>query len=248
MTNLITYRKFSDLDDSLLEQYRSAITLAFPEVILMSKVTKEYWNRLENYFPHTQIFLISETNELIGFINAIPIFWDQPMNELPNQGWDWLVKKGIEDFETKITPNTLGGLQIVVCEEYQGKGYSKLLILKGKELRENLGFENFIIPIRPILKYKYPDIKMKDYINFREQGKIYDPWIRTHLQNGATLIKVCENSMNVTGTIRFWEELLQQKIKESGPYQIQEALNLVWINIEEEYGEYREENIWIQYI
>ncbi|WP_299254107.1 N-acetyltransferase [uncultured Aquimarina sp.] len=241
------YLTFSDLDEHLVIEYRKAITMAFPEIILNSQITKKYWSRLEKYFPHTQLFIISEDNNLIGFMNAIPIFWDQSLNELPNEGWDWLLKKGVDDFEKNLTPNSLGGLQIIVTKEYLGKGYSKLLIANGKKVREGLGLKNFIIPIRPIQKYKYPEMKMKDYMSLRENNEIRDPWIRTHLKSGADIIKVCKNSMNVTGDIDFWEGLLKAKINKSGAYKVKGALNLVTINIEDNYGEYREENIWINY-
>ncbi len=241
------YLTFSDLDDHLLKQYRKAIALAFPEIIINSQITKKYWDRLEKYFPQTQLFIVSEDNNLIGFMNAIPVFWDQPLIDLPNEGWDWLVKKGINDFENKVSPNSLGGLQIIVTKEYLGKGYSKLLIAKGKNVRENLGFKNFIIPIRPILKHKYPEMKMKEYMSLRENNIIMDPWIRTHIKSGAKIIKVCKNSMNVTGEINFWEGLLKNKIRKSGTYKVEGALNLVTINLEDNYGEYREENIWINY-
>ncbi|WP_299439147.1 N-acetyltransferase [uncultured Aquimarina sp.] len=244
---MIQYLEFSDLDDHLLKQYRSAINKAFPKVILHSQVIKDYWDKLEKYFPHTQLFIVDEYRNLIGFMNAIPIYYDLPLTELPDEGWDWLVKKGIEDFENKITPNSLGGLQIVVIKEYQGQGYSKLLISRGKHAKENLGFKNFIIPIRPILKHTYPEMKMEDYIDLKEHDKIFDPWIRTHVDSGAQVIKVCENSMNVTGDVHFWEQLLHKKITESGSYEIKGALNLVSIDIENNYGEYEEENIWIHY-
>ncbi|AXT53910.1 hypothetical protein D1818_24985 [Aquimarina sp. BL5] len=245
---MIKYLTFSDLDDRLIGQYRNGINLAFPDVILNSQVTKKYWSRLEKYFPQTQLFIVSDDNNLIGFMNAIPLFWDQPLSELPNEGWDWLLKKGINDFENEIEPNSLGGLQIIVAKGYLRKGYSKLLIENGKKVKENLGFKNFIIPIRPILKYKYPEMKMKDYMNLKENGEIMDPWIRTHMKSGAEIIKVCENSMNIIGDINFWEGLLKKEINRSGGYRVQEALNLVTINIEDDFGEYREENIWISYM
>jgi len=221
--------------------------MAFPEVILRSQIIKDYWGKLEKCFPQSQIFIIDENKNLIGFMNAIPLFYDLPLTELPDEGWDWLMKKGIKDFENNLMPNTLGGLQIIVTKEYQGKGYSKLLISRGKQLKEILGLKNFIIPIRPILKHKYPKEKMKDYMNLRENGEIFDPWIRTHIKSGAEIIKVCTNSMNVTGDINFWEQLLYKKIFHSGTYEIKGALNLVSIEIENNYGEYKEENIWVYY-
>jgi len=247
MIDLITYLPFSELNETQLKQYKIAHQSAFPDIILNSSVMQDYWPRIEKYFPFTQIFMLDHDKNLIGFMNTIPIFWDQPLDELSNDGWDWLVKKGINDYENNIQPNTLGGLQIIVTKENQGKGFSKLLIGRAKEVIKNLGYQNFIIPIRPTFKHHHPEMKMTDYINLKKEDRIYDPWIRTHLNSGAKIISVCENSMNISGDIIFWESLLNQKIDSSGMYLVKGALNKVHIDFEKNHGEYREDNIWITY-
>jgi len=244
---LISFLDFSNLDSNLIDQYKKIMDEGFPRIILQSEVTKKYWNKLEDYFPKMQLFIVHNKSYLIGLMNMIPIFWDQPLDELPENGWDWIVKKGVEDYEKGIHPNTLGGLQIIVAPKYQGKGYSKLLISKGKDIGENLGYRNLIIPIRPILKHQYPDMLLQDYINLKKDNEMFDPWIRTHMASGAEVIKVCENSMNITGDIFFWEVLLGRKITNSGKYYIKGALNAMYANVEENFGEYREENLWVNY-
>lgn len=247
MPDYIKIKCFSDLNDALFEQYKSSVYSSFPKVIFQSEVVKHCWPSIEKYFPEFQLFLVDDNERLIGFINTMPIFWDRPIDDLPDDGWDWLVKKGIVGFENGIKPNCLGGLQIIVAKDQLGKGYSKILIAEGKKLMERFGFENFIIPIRPTFKSKYPEMKMDDYINFKPEGKTYDPWIRTHLSSGAEIIKVCYNAMNITGDISYWEDLMSQKIIKTGNYIVDGALNPVRMNLENDIGEYREANIWINY-
>ncbi len=241
------YLDLSALNTQQLKQYRTAIQEAFPAIVLNSPITKKYWQRLEEYYPFAQIFMIDKDENIIGFMNAIPLFWDQSLSELPNEGWDWQLQKGINDYENQIEPNTLGGLQIIVTKEHQGKGFSRLLLARAKQVVKELGYQHFIIPIRPTFKHQFPAMKMTDYINKKEGEKIYDPWIRTHLKSQAKIIKVCENSMNVKGDIPFWESLLNRKITSSGEYMVEGALNLVKIDVEKNHGEYREENIWVSY-
>ena len=243
MKNLFT---LSDLNEDLIEQYKNAIQNAFPNVILSSKVIAEYWDRVESYFPEYQIFLI-EDSRLLGFINAIPLYWDSPMKELPDEGWDWMLKKGVTDYERSREPNTLGGLQIIVTKENLGKGYSKTLISAAKRIVKELGFEHFIIPIRPTFKSRYPKMAMDEYINLKDGEKIYDPWIRTHLKGGAEIINVCTKAMYIDGNVKFWEGLLHSKIEKSGAYIVEGALSPVNINIETNHGTYYEDNIWISY-
>jgi len=177
----------------------------------------------------------------------LPFYWNKPLSDLPNDGWDWLMKKGISDHENGIIPNCLGGLQIIVGKDNQGKGLSQIFIAEGKRLMTEKGFDYFALPIRPTFKHQYPFMPMKEYLNFRKEKKVFDPWIRSHLKSNAKIIDVCSNSMNVKREITFWENLINKQITESGFYEVKGALNPVEINIDLNLGEYREENIWIYY-
>jgi hypothetical protein len=32
-------------------------------------------------------------------MNAIPLHWSEPLENLPDTGWDWAVEKGLQDRE-----------------------------------------------------------------------------------------------------------------------------------------------------
>lgn len=211
-------------------QYRDAISIAFPSIIGESPVIKKYWSKLEKYYPEYQFLLISNENEIIGFINTVPFHFNHDLSELPDRGWDWMFQKGITDFENKAEPNYLGGLQVIVRSKFQGLGYSKVILKYVKDLVLKSDFINFIIPIRPTKKHKFPDIPMLEYLNLKHENKVYDPWIRTHLNSGAEIIKICEKSMVMVGNIKFWENMLKKKISKSGRYILNGALSLVSID------------------
>ena len=238
---------FTQLNKTQLQQYKNVVRASFPDVIFQSEIVKHCWPTIEKYFPEFQLFFIDSNEMLVGFLNSIPIYWDKPMTDLPDEGWDWLVEKGIEGYENKIKPNCLGGLQIIVTKEYLGNGYSKMLIAEGKKIQTSLGFKNFILPIRPTFKSKYPEMDMEEYIHFKQGEKIYDPWIRTHNSSGAKIIKVCPKAMHIKGDINYWEGLMNSKIVKSGYHIVEGALNPVWMDVEKDFGEYNEANIWIRY-
>lgn len=238
---------FNQLSPELKEQYILSAKLAFPLIINESELVKNCWLTIEKYFPEYQRFLIDDHNNIIGFISTVPFLWDRPLHDLPDEGWDWLIQKGIQDFENNFEPSHLGGLQIIITKAYQGKGFSKVFIAEGKRLMIEHNLQYFTIPIRPTFKHKFPAMSMHDYLNKKSEDKIYDPWIRTHLQSNASVISICNNSMNVKGDISFWETLTNQNITASGKYQVSGALNLIDIDYESNRGEYREENIWIYY-
>jgi hypothetical protein len=237
----------SELEEPQVLQYRSAIAAAFPAITQHSDIIKNYWERIENYFPEQQVFMLDASDDILGFINTIPFSWEKNLDQLPDEGWDWMVRKGISDYDKQIKPNCLGGLQVIIPKEHQGKGYSKRIISRLKEHVSTSSFQYFVIPIRPTFKNRHPEIKMADYLHLRENDKIYDPWIRTHLDSGAKIIKVCPRSMEIAGDLSFWKTVVQSTIEKSGFYQAEGALNPVEIIVEKNYGIYLEENIWIYY-
>lgn len=242
------FLSFDELSPELKHQYKILAHEGFPPIIRASKIVKSCWSSVEKYFPKYQRFLIRDSNTMIGLISTLPFYWDKPLNQLSDDGWDWLIGKGIQDFENNILPNYLGGLQIIISKPYQGKGYSKKFIAEGKRLMHQNNLKYFAIPIRPTFKHKFPTMKMVDYIEYKIDNKIYDPWIRTHLQSNAHVIRICSNSMFVQGDIPFWEKLIGGgEISASGSYNVEGALNPIQIDLESNSGEYREENIWIYY-
>ena len=243
----LTFKNISQLSEGQILQYRLEVKNAFPEIVRRSPVILKYWKSVEEYFYNYQIYMINESTEIVGFINSIPFYWGGKLDTLPREGWDWMLIKGVEDYEKGIQPNSLGGLQIIVSSNYLGQGYSKVIINKAKQIVAESNFDHFVIPIRPIYKSRYPNMSMSDYIDYRIADKVYDPWIRTHLNSGAEIISVCDRAMHIYGDVKFWESIMGQTIATSGNYIVEGALNPVSIDISEDYGEYFEDNIWISY-
>jgi hypothetical protein len=59
------------------------------------------------------------------------------------------------------------GLQIGVSKKYQGKRFSKIIIGNAKRIQRRYIYQNFVIPIRPTLKSKYPLIPIEKYITWK---------------------------------------------------------------------------------
>ena len=238
---------FSELSSLQIDLYRNIVLNAFPDIVNKSPVIARYWARVEQYFPSYQLFVIDEKEDIVGFINSIPFRWGNSLNLLPREGWDWMLIKGITDHEQDISPNSLGGLQIIVSPDHLGQGNSKIIIDIAKRVVSESGFQNFVIPIRPTYKSRHPHMSMIDYIDYKVDNKIYDPWIRTHLRGGAEIISICDRAMHVYGDLTFWETIMKRPILETADYIVEGALNPVHIDVDKNYGEYFEDNIWISY-
>src|SRR6056297_589911 len=190
----------------------------WPEFMLHDAVALNNWSKLFELFSDYQ-FSLKLGNEFVGMANCIPLRWENPFDELPEEGWDWAFKKGIEDREKGITPNMLNGLQIVVDRKHQRKGVSSMILKEMKKLAKNKGFKYIIIPVRPSLKSKYPLISIDDYIVWeREDGQLYDPWLRVHERAGGEVVKVCHRAMNIKGTVNQWQDWTGLMFFQSGEY------------------------------
>jgi len=80
-----------------------------------------------NFSPITRFLYFSMMRSLV-LQNSIPFRWNDDLEYLPEQGWDWAFEKGVEDFRNNIKPNALCGLQIAVKKEFQGKGLSTIIV------------------------------------------------------------------------------------------------------------------------
>jgi len=217
----------------------------WPEFMMHDPIANKYWKSLFEFCPEFQISLVID-DEIVGIANSIPFHWDRTFEELQDEGWDWVLKAGVEDYKKAIKPNALSGLQIAVKKVFQGKGLSAIIV---KELIRIAKQNNFIflaIPVRPSLKSKYPFTSIDEYITWkREDGLPFDPWLRVHVKNGGAIIKPCHRAMYIPGSIQEWEEWTGLKFFQSGKYIVAGALNPILINKDMNMGEYIEPNVWI---
>jgi hypothetical protein len=91
-------------------------------------------------------------------------------------------------------------------------------------------------------------VPILDYINWTdERGRLYDPWLRSHLSAGGKLVGPCERSMVVQEPVAFWENWSNQRFETSGAYAVTGALAPLKIDLEKQTGVYEEPNVWVSY-
>lgn len=167
---------------------------------------------------------------------------------VPDEGWDWALEKAFLDREKDLEPNALCALQIGLNKEYQGKGISSHLVVCMKNIALSKNFKSFILPIRPNQKSQFPLIPMESYIQWaNEIGLPYDAWIRTHVKNGAEVVKVCKRSMYVSENIKEWERWSNLRFQSTGDYILPFLLNPIRIDLNTQNGIYVEPNVWMRY-
>ena len=204
-----------------------------------------FYQQLLEEHSDCQLCLVDEaTGYPVAVGNCVPLACD--FDNLPPEGWDWIVETAANDRGARR--NALGALAISVPNLHRGKGIARRMIEAFRELAVAKGLDGVIAPVRPSEKHRHPFIPMEDYLGWTDdRGRIYDPWLRSHISAGGKIIKQAERSMTVEEPVAFWETWLGQHFEGSGAYAIEGALTPVSIDIERGVGRYVEPNVWFAY-
>jgi GNAT superfamily N-acetyltransferase len=219
----------------------------WPEFMLHDPVANENWHELFDRFRDYQLALYdAENGRVAGMANSFPLRWDDPLENLPEAGWDWAFQEAVTNHQNGISPNFHCAIQIVLRHEYQGQGLSRPMVEAVRSVTEVKGLPALIIPLRPSEKPRYPLISLDNYITWKtEDGEAFDPWLRVHMRAGAKIVKVCHESKTIRGTCADWEAWTGMKLPQSGKYIIAGALNPIEMSVERDEGVYVEPNVWI---
>ena len=239
---LITLQQQPDLADAMGE----LIEGIWPTFMLQDPIASQHWGRLYSTFGECQVALV-DGDRVIGQGNTIPIPWDGDVEQLPDEGWDWAFLQGIDGADRGTPPNTLVGLQIALDPAYQGKGLSAQFVSHFRHVAQTMGLRRLVIPLRPTLKHLYPLTPISRYITWTRDGLPFDPWLRVHVRAGARIVKACERSMTIAGTIAQWEDWTQMSFPETGKYIVPGALLPVEMDCENDSGVYLEPNVWVEH-
>src|SRR5262249_15188903 len=67
------------------------------------------------------------------------------------------------------------------------------------------GFRDLYAPVRPTDKARQPFVPMRDYVAARRpDGLPADPWLRTHVRAGGSIVKIAPYAMTVVGRLAEW--------------------------------------------
>ncbi len=219
----------------------------WPEFMMHDAVSNIHWNRLYDVFPAFQFGMVDRrTGFLFAMANSIPLAWDGDLQSLPDRGWDWAIAQGCGDQEQGAASHTLSALCISISRDYQGKGLSRVVVQAMRDVATAHGLKRLIAPVRPNLKAHYPLIPIDEYIAWtREDGTLFDAWMRVHASLGARIIGACHQSMSIIGRVSEWEEWTGLRFPGSGRYLVPGALVPVVIDREADTGAYIEPNVWM---
>jgi hypothetical protein len=160
-------------------------------------------------------------------------------------GIDGAIARGFDEGAV----NVLCALVVMVPRDRQGRGLSAGAVEGMLELARRQGLNQLIAPVRPSWKERYPFVPIQRYAAWRrEDGLLFDPWMRVHERLGATILKPEPQSLRITGTVAEWEEWTGMVFPESGDYWFPRGLATLAIDREADRGSYWEPNVWMEHL
>jgi hypothetical protein len=247
----------SEMEQFVIKSRADSVALAKAAAVVEQVAWKElgflnftrsqakYLELLDHYAEYQLCLVNVNTGYVVAGSNSIPLLLENP-DELDPKGWDWVVERAYETRHLK--PNVMAGLTMSVPSLHRSQGFAKIMIGAMKALANSRGLRGPIMPVRPSLKNRHPDVPIADYLTWvDEQGRPYDPWLRSHISMGGTVVGPCAESMVVEEPIGFWEAWTNRHYATSGAFEVPGGLVPVQIDVERGIGLYSEPNIWFRY-
>lgn len=215
--------------------------VVWPEYNLHGDVIGQYWGRLWEERAEFQLFLHDDHDDhVVAEANTVPCPWDGTDEGLPS-GLDETL---IAAFESSERPGALCALAAIVDPGAREQGLSEQIVLAMRDRAAAYEFPSLIAPVRPSWKERYPLTPIERYATWRDDGQLFDPWMRVHERLGARQGGVCPQSVRITGTVAEWEAWTGLTFPESGRYVFPRGLSTLDVDRDADLGSYWEPNVW----
>jgi GNAT superfamily N-acetyltransferase len=244
---IVTLRRRPDLRAAI---FADEIQLpAFPEFMRHDRVADLYYTPrcLDRYLDFVLVGL--DGGKVVARAFSVPFAFDiEGRTQLPDAGWDEVIRWAHEDHLAGRTPNAVSALDIALLPAARGAGHSRAMLQALKANAGVLGFSDLYAPLRPNEKHRQPHVPMAEYLKqVRADGLPADAWLRTHLRAGGRIVKIAPCSMTIVGTVADWSRWTAMTFSASGSFTVEGALAPVTISLEHDHGVYVEPNVWMHH-
>ena len=218
----------------------------WPEYNMHGDVLNRWWGYLDEELPEFQFVLYDEEHdEVVAEGHTGPWWWDGSDEALPD-GIDAVIEQIFARVRAGESVNTLCALAAETPREGRARGLAVQLLKAMRMIGEGQGLTHLVAPVRPSLKERYPLAAIECYVRWRrDDGKLFDPWMRVHERLGARVATPLPRSLRITGTVDEWETWTGMAFPESGDYVFPEGLAPVHIDRSRHRGSYWEPNVWM---
>ncbi|MCG8291810.1 non-ribosomal peptide synthetase [Pseudomonas entomophila] len=215
----------------------------WPRYFAGSPVLAAHWESLYSLFPHYQFCLVDDNDQVACVANGVPLHWDGEQQSVP-EGWDAALQLALHQHQAGIPPNTVVGLAGIVAEHCQGQGLASTLAKGFRALATRHGLEHFLGPVRPV--GMPAGMPVQQWADTRDsQGEPLDFWLRVHLRLGARELGVAPRSQRIEGSLAQWRAWTGVTFDRPGPWQLEEALQPVEVDLANDRACYHDPSIWV---
>lgn len=216
------------------------------EFIHHDPVCEEYWPRLGVTFPGFQFVAHDELREqFLAVGNTVPLAWSGADAKLPD-GVPDVLRRAFAEHHGGVRPTAMCALLAGIQPSARSIGLSADVLTHMKAIARVHGLAWLIAPVRPNRKSSYPLTPMERYAQWRRpDGRMFDPWLRTHERLGARLAGIAPQGNAFRGTVAEWEQWTGLVLPESGRYVIAGALEPLRVDLERDEGVLIEPNVWM---
>lgn len=207
------------------------------------------WPKLYELWPDFQFGLVEpHSGTLIASGNSLPLAWHGTAEELPDQGWDWAMHTGRVQQAVGEPPNCLIPIAITVAREWRGLGVSRRCLEILKEIALDHGLTRMFAPVRPSRKSDHPQVPIEEYVQWKTiDGRMFDPWLRTHISHGGRVVQPCRQSMTFQAPLDDWKQWTGVKKLRNGPQDAPDLLSQLVVDVQRNVGLYVEPNVWVEH-
>jgi hypothetical protein len=241
-------------DPGLVDRIQELIDAVWPHFVTQSSSPKSHalpfsWFGIYDLWPHLQFVLLDPVDgEIVAACNALTLAWDGAAEELPDTGWNWAMHQARKDFEAGRTPTMGCGLSVTISPKRRGQRLSGVSLRAMKQLIEETGVKRFFVPVRPTTKSRYPITPMGVFCRWTNaEGLPLDPWMRAHARLGARVVKPCNQSQPLAGTVAEWEMWLDLPLPTSGDYVGPGLLAPLHVDRDADEAVCMEPNVWMEH-
>ncbi|HIZ35927.1 MAG TPA: N-acetyltransferase [Candidatus Ruania gallistercoris] len=225
----------------------AAFDLSWPEFMAHDPTAELYYSYLDDVADY--VLLATDGDQPVAKGYSVPFAFGIPgRQELPDAGWDEVIRWAHSDRLAGRERNAVAALEIVILREHQGRGLAPVMV---EALRENafrLGHDVLYVPVRPSQKSAEPQTPMSEYAyRTREDGLPDDAWLRVHVRAGGRIVKVCPTAMTIPGTLQEWRSWTGLPFDTDDPVIVDGALSPVLVSQAQESAVYVEPNVWVEH-
>jgi GNAT superfamily N-acetyltransferase len=227
MLELVTLRARPDLRPQV---FSDAIQASWPEFMRHDPVAELYYGdaALSTYLD-TAFAIIdpADPSTAVGRAFAVPFsFGEQPDRmELPDSGWDGVIRWAYRDRTIGRALNAVSALEITILPSHRGRGASRVVLDAMRQHIRALGYRHMFAPVRPTTKHLEPLTPIAEFVARRgDDGLPIDPWLRVHVRSGGKIVKIAPTSMVVPGSVADWSRWTTTSFRTSGQVIVSGAL------------------------